>query len=164
MVNRALGLMGIAPQTVGTLIVWALALVALMVLGLSVVLMRETVPPVTLDMAGLTDRRWSPQPLAWLDIAEFDPVRRLGVEMVQLRLKEGAGHPPATLVGKLARKTGLVAPGTLVIPMPGLECSAEALCDKILEIGTAAVHAAEEAAEREAAKATAADGAAMQNN
>ena len=162
MLDRLMRLIGLVPQTIGTLIVWALAVAALLILGLAVLLLRETDPAVRLDGNGLRDRRWSPQPVAWLNIAEFDAVRRFGVPMVQLRLKDPALDPPRRWLGWLARKAGVLAPDMLLIPVPGLDCSAQSLCAKILEIGTAAVHAAEEAAE--AAATDAPDGAAMPNN
>jgi hypothetical protein len=161
LLDRLLRWVGLVPQTIGTAIVWVLAFMGLLVLALAVVLLRETEPAVRLDAAGVHDLRWSSQPVGWLNIAEFDVVRRYGVEMVQLRLKDAALDPPRTLLGRAARKTGVVAPGLLLIPVPGLDCSAEALCAKILEIGTDAVHAAEDAAEQASA---AAGGAAMQNN
>lgn len=165
LLDRLLRLVGLVPQTIGTAIVWTLAFVALLVLGVAVLLLRETGPTVRLDAAGIWDRRWSSHPVAWLNIAEFDPVRRFGVNMVQVRLKDAALDPPRTLISSAARRSGLVAPDTLLITLPGLDCSAEALCAKILEIGTNAVHAAEEAAEKAAEEAAGrAAIAAMQNN
>lgn len=157
MLDRVFRAIGLVPQTIGTAIVWLMAFIALLVLGLAVLLLRDTGPTVRLDAAGIHDARWSAAPVSWFNIAEFDPVRRLGVEMIAVRLKDASRDAPGNWLGRAARATGLAAPDTVLIALPGLDCTAETLCARILDIGTAAIHAAEEAAEQ-------AEGAAMQNN
>lgn len=164
-VDRVFRFFGLVPQTIGTVIVWIMALVALMVLGLAVLLLRQAGPIVVLDANGLHDRRWSAQAVGWLNIAEFDPVRRFGMDLVQVRLKDAGLDPPPTLLARAMRRAGLVPPDILLISLAGLDCKGEALCAHILEIGTATIHAAEDAAEEAAERANAeAGGAAMPNN
>ena len=164
-VDRVFRFLGLVPQTIGTVIVWIMAMVASMVLGLAVVLLRQTGPTVVLDATGLRDRRWSSQAVSWLNFAEFDPVRRFGIDLVQVRLKDATLDPPRTLLGRAARRVGLVAPDKLLIPLPGLDCSGAIMCAHILEIGTAAIDAAQDVAEDVDADANAdGGGAAMPNN
>ena len=141
---------GLSAQTIGTATVWFLAFVALLVMAFAVALLRDTGAPVRLDAAGVHDRRWSPVPIAWINIAEFDPVQRFGAAMVQVQLKDPRANPPRTLLARLARGAGAVTPGTVMIPVSGLDCSADALCCAIMEIGTPFIHQAEEFAEQAA--------------
>jgi hypothetical protein len=131
----------------GGALAWVLAGLALAALGKAMLLMRDNRPAVRLGPEGISDRRWSPKPINWLNIAEFDPLRHFGVWVVQLRLKDPEADPPATWAARLARNFGLVPPDAVLVLVPGLDCTAEALSERILEIGTAAIEAAEEAAE-----------------
>lgn len=130
---------------VGAAWAWAMALLGLIVLGQSVTVMRSNAPPVRLSNDGIRDRRWSDKPISWHNIAEFDPVHRFGIEAVMLRLDNPDADQPATLPARLARAIGLVPGNAVLLPVAGLDCSAEALSARILEIGTASILASEEA-------------------
>jgi hypothetical protein len=129
----------------GTALAWSLAMLGLAVLFIAVMLMRDSRPTVRLGMDGLLDRRWSAKPIGWQNIAEFDPVRWFGISAVRLRLVDPELDPPASLFARLARAIGLVSQDDVLVPVPGLDCTAEALATRILEIGTASIQAAEEA-------------------
>ena len=129
----------------GTALAWSLAMLGLAVLFIAVLLMRDSRPTVRLGLDGLLDRRWSAKPIDWRNIAEFDPVRWFGIPAVRLRLVDPALDPPASLFAGFARATGLVSHDDVFVLVPGLDCTAEALATRILEIGTAAIEAAEEA-------------------
>jgi hypothetical protein len=133
-----------APGIVGAM-VWILAFLALIALSVSYFLLRDPRPAVRLGLDGIRDRRWSAKPISWLNIAEFDPVRSFGLPAVQLRLHDPALNPPKTLLARMLRSYGLVDNDSVLLLVPGLDCTADALCDKIMSIGTAAIEAAEEA-------------------
>lgn len=128
-----------------TVMAWIVAFIAVVMLFQSVRLLRDSTPAVRLGPDGLRDRRWSKKPINWRNIEEFDPVRRFGQPMVQLRLKNPASDPPTTLLAHLARNFGLVPGNAVLVPVAGLDITAEMLSQRILEIGTAAIEAAEEA-------------------
>ena len=129
----------------GTALAWSVAMLALAVLFIAVQLLRDSRATVRLGLDGLLDRRWSPKPIGWHNIAEFDPVRWFGIPVVQLRLVDPELDPPASLFARVARAFGLVRGDAVLVLVPGLDCTAEALADRILEIGTVAIQAAEEA-------------------
>ena len=164
MLAQLMGAFGLSAQTIGMATVWFLAIVAVLVMAFAVTLLRDTGAPVRLDAAGVHDRRWSPQPISWLNIAQFDPASRFGADLVQVQLKDPQANPPATRLARLALAAGVVPAGTVVIPVTGLDCSAEALCAAILEIGTPFIHAAEDAAEEAAEQAAQKAAAAPQGN
>jgi hypothetical protein len=129
----------------GTGMAWSLALLALAVLFIAVQLLRDDRPTLRLGTDGLLDRRWSAKPIAWRNIAEFDPARWFGVPVVRLRLDDPEQDPPASLFASGARAFGLVPADVVLVLVPGLDCTADALAQRILEIGTAAIEAADEA-------------------
>jgi hypothetical protein len=133
--------------TLGVVLVWFMALLAMAGLAKAAGLARSTSPAVRLGQDGLVDRRWSRQPISWFNIAEFDPLRRFGVRVVRLRLKNPEADPPETLLARLARGTGLVPADAVLVLVPGLDCTADELAQRILEIGTAAIETAQEAEE-----------------
>ncbi|WP_310475761.1 hypothetical protein [Sandarakinorhabdus sp.] len=130
---------------IGGVLVWILAFLALIALSIALLLLRDSRPAVRLGSDGIRDRRWSAKPISWTNIAEFDPVRCYGLSAVQLRLREPALDPPKTLLAKFLRSYGFVAGDAVLMLVPGLDCTADALCEKIMAIGTAAIEAAEEA-------------------
>lgn len=130
---------------VGGALPWLLMLVALLALGLSVMLLRDSRPAVRLGLDGIRDRRWSAKPIAWANITEFDVVRWCGMPAVQLRLEKPALNPPDRFWPQFLRANNLVAHDVVLLLVPGLDCTAEGLCEKIMAIGTAALTAAEEA-------------------
>ena len=130
---------------IGTAWAWAMAALGLITLGESVFVLRSSGPPVRLGMEGLRDRRWSDKPINWRNIAEFDPVRRLGVEAVLLRLDNPDADPPTRWRARAARALLLVPGDAVLVPVAGLDCTAPELAARILEIGTAAMDAADEA-------------------
>lgn len=129
----------------GGVVPWALALFALVALSLAIWLLRDNRPAVRLGLNGIRDRRWSGKPINWTNITEFDPVRWYGLPAVQLRLENPALDPPTTLLGRCLRSYGLVPDDAVLLLVPGLDCTAEALAGKIMTIGTAALASAEEA-------------------
>lgn len=131
----------------GLLLVWFMALLALAGLAKAAWLARSQIPAVRLGQDGIVDRRWSRKPISWFNIAEFDPLRRFGVWVVQLRLKNPEADPPRTLAARLGRSTGLVPHDAVLLVVPGLDCTADELAQRILEIGTAAIETAQEAEE-----------------
>ena len=160
--DRLLRMFGTTAKTIGTATVWTMAVAALLVLGLAILMLRDTGPMLRIDAHGVMDRLWSAKPVGWMNIAEFDAVRMRGLDLVLVRLKDPALDPPQTWLARLARHLGIVPAVAVLIPVDGLDCAAPDLCDKILEIGTPVIHAAEDAAERTAADAP--DGAAMHKN
>jgi hypothetical protein len=170
LLDRLMRLLGTTAQIIGTVIVWLMALVAMLVMGAAVLMLRDRGPMLRLDRHGVMDRRWSSRPVGWLNIAEFDPVRLRGVDMVLVRLKNPAADPPDTWLARLALRIGLIPPDTMMISTAGLECGAPDLCARILEIGTPVIQAAEDLSEDSAgasdagpAATDAPDGAAMHN-
>lgn len=131
----------------GLALVWFMALLAAAGLLKAVGLARSRQPAVRLGQDGIVDRRWSRKPISWFNIAEFDPLRRFGVWVVQLRLKNPAADPPRTLAARVGRGTGLVPHDAVLLVVPGLDCTADELAQRILEIGTAAIETAQEAEE-----------------
>lgn len=129
----------------GTALAWSLAMLGLAMLFIAVLLMRDARPTVRLAMDGLLDRRWSAKPIDWHNISEFDPVHWFGIPAVRLRLVDPERDPPASLFALFARAIGLVSQNDVLVLVPGLDCTADALATRILEIGTAAIQAAEEA-------------------
>ncbi len=160
--DRLMRMFGTTAQTIGTAIVWIMAGTALLVMGLAMLMQRDTWPMLRIDAQGVMDRRWSAKPVGWTNIAEFDAVRIRGLDLVLMRLKDPALDPPQQWLARLARHLGIVPADAVLIPVAGLDCGAPDLCDKILEIGTPVIHAAEDAAEQAAADAP--DGAAVHNN
>lgn len=130
---------------IGGALPWLLMLLALLALGTAVVLLRDGRPAVRLGLDGIRDRRWSAKPIPWANIAEFDVVRWCGMPAVQLRLEKPALNPPARFLPQFLRANNLVEPDAVLLLVPGLDCTAEELCERIMTIGTAALTAAEEA-------------------
>lgn len=131
----------------GLALVWFMVLLAAAGLLKAVGLARSRSPAVQLGQDGLVDRRWSRKPISWFNIAEFDTLRRFGVWVVQLRLKNPAADPPQTLAARFGRSSGLVPADAVLVLVPGLDCSADELAQRILDIGTAAIETAQEAEE-----------------
>ena len=76
----------------------------------------------------------------------------MGIPVVRLHLEDPELNPPSSLFARAARAFGLIPHDVTLVLVPGLDCAAEALAARILEIGTAAIEAAAEA-EKDAKKA-----------
>lgn len=122
---------------------WSVAMLAVAVMFIAVQLLRDSRATVQLGPDDLLDRRWSCKPIDWQNIAEFDPVGWFGIPVVDLRLIAPELDPPAIPFARRARAFDPVAGDAMLAPVAGLDCTAEALSVRILEISTAAIQAAE---------------------